>query len=81
MKFKFRDLSQVVRYRNHFLPEWSDGTRRLARHRLAKSTLINANISSEDCKDRGINNLWNAGNFSSWSMHRALHQYPQSSTL
>ena len=101
MKRKFKDLAQLVRFRNHYCgltaydrrfefvsdiggylydAERDDLWARLDRHRLANNIDMIANISSEERTDLGINRRWNAGNFNSWRIQRATHQYPQSST-
>ena len=81
MKLKFRNLGQLVRHRNSFLPgiERSDSKLRLGRHRLASNKLMTANTSSEDVSCLELNSVWNADSFNSWRMQRAIHQYPQSS--
>ena len=82
--FKFRNLKQVVRFRNYYyLPggERSDTAQRLRRHRFASKKLMTARTSSLDFKDLGVNNLWKGDNLSWWRIQRAITQYPQSSTL
>ena len=59
----FRNLGQLVRYRNSFLPERSDSHIRLARHRVASNKLITARTSSEDESCRGVKSRWNGESF------------------
>ena len=76
MKLKFRNLGQLVKFRNSFLPgiERSDSALRLGRHRLANSKLIIPSTSSLDLNDLGVNNLWNGDNLSWCRIQRAMHQ-------
>ena len=63
----FRNLGQLVRYKNSFLPgiERSDSQIRLARHRVASNKLITARTSSDDVSCLGVKKRWNGESFDS----------------
>ena len=59
----FKNLGQLVRYRNSFLPERSDSQIRLARHRIEINKLMTARTSSDEDSCRGVKSRWNGESF------------------
>ena len=86
MKLRFKNLRDLVLYRNLNRMEYlcgaerSDIKARLARHRFAKSSDIKAKTSSDDRSCLGTNSRWNLAILMWLMIQRAIAQYPQSST-